>query len=122
MSSSDEEDNGVFAISEDFVESRQHKAAGDSSVDFDGLLHCPLRLHEDLKQGCGGQLWPAGMVLAKYLLRQHKNLEGRSMFVLSAMWLRDVLTTVCSIELGAGGGLVGYIHSPKGRQPLDSAI
>ncbi|GAB7342147.1 hypothetical protein MBLNU457_g0409t1 [Dothideomycetes sp. NU457] len=91
MSSSDEEDNGSFAISEDLVESRQHKAAGDSSVDFDGLLlHAPLRLHEDLKQGCGGQLWPAGMVLAKYLLRQHKNLEGRSI-----------------VELGAGGGLVG---------------
>jgi len=82
MSSSDEEDNdGVFAISEDLVESRQQKTAGDSTLDFDQLLHSPLRLHEDLKQGCGGQLWPAGMVLSKYLLRHHKNLEGRSMFV-----------------------------------------
>lgn len=88
MSSSDEDlDNGSFAISEDLVESRQHKAAGDSSIDFDGLLHShhPLRLHEDLKQGCGGQLWPAGMVLAKYLLRKHQNLQGQSMFVPSAV-------------------------------------
>ena len=82
MSSSDEgENDGVFAISEDLVESRQQKTAGDSTLDFDQLLHSPLRLHEDLKQGCGGQLWPAGMVLSKYLLRQHKNLQGRSMSV-----------------------------------------
>jgi len=83
MDSSDEDgdnNNGVFAISEDFVESRQHKVAGVSSVDFDGLLQTPLRLHEDLKEGCGGQLWPAGMVLSKYMLRRHKtDLEGRSM-------------------------------------------
>ncbi|KAF2092361.1 hypothetical protein NA57DRAFT_82390 [Rhizodiscina lignyota] len=80
-----------FNISEDFVPSRTHKAAGILTVDFDGLLDPPLRLQEDLKEGNGGQAWPAGMVLAKYLLRhQRKDIEGRSM-----------------IELGAGGGLVG---------------
>ena len=90
MNSSDEGEDGVFAISEDFVESRQHKAAGESSVDFDGLLQTPLKLHEDLKEGCGGQLWPAGMVLSKYMLCKHKeDLEGRSMLVIS------ILLTYC---------------------------
>ena len=58
------------------------KSAGISEVDFDGLLSPPLRLHEDLKNGCGGQLWPAGMVLGKYMLRMKKeDLVGKSMYV-----------------------------------------
>ncbi|KAF4553323.1 Lysine methyltransferase-like protein 2 [Elsinoe fawcettii] len=75
-------------ISEDLVKSPDHKPAGISTVDFEGLLKTPLLLHEDLKEGCGGQLWPAGMVLSRYLLRQ-KNISGSV------------------LELGAGGGLVG---------------
>jgi hypothetical protein len=59
-----------FNISEDLVELRQIKQIGSASLDFDGLLASPLQLHEDLTNGCGGQLWPAGMVLAKYMLRQ----------------------------------------------------
>ena len=62
-----------LAISEDLVQSPVHKSASTSIIDFEGLLPKPLRLQEDLKNGCGGQLWPAGMVLAKYLLRQHRN-------------------------------------------------
>lgn len=57
-------------ISEDLVDVRPPKPAGTTDLDFDGLLSTPLRLHEDLKTGCGGQLWPAGMVLTKYLLRE----------------------------------------------------
>ncbi|KAF2759816.1 hypothetical protein EJ05DRAFT_509509 [Pseudovirgaria hyperparasitica] len=80
-----------FGISEDLVQSPAHKAAGISETTFDGLLATPLKLHEDLKEGCGGQLWPAGMVLSKYMLRQHRDtLKGKSI-----------------VELGAGGGLVG---------------
>ena len=51
----------------------EYKAAGDTAVDFSGLLNEPVRLHEDLKSGCGGQLWPAGMVLAKHMLRYHRD-------------------------------------------------
>ena len=81
---SDSETEGVFAISEDLIQSPEHKQAGAASLDFDGLLPAPLKLHEDLKEGCGGQLWPAGMVLSKYLLRSHKDsFEGRTMFVRS---------------------------------------
>lgn len=81
VQSDDEDDQGVFAISEDLVQSPQHKPAGASSLGFDGLLETPLKLHEDLTEGCGGQLWPAGMVLSRYILRQHKGLENKSMYV-----------------------------------------
>jgi predicted nicotinamide N-methyase len=80
------------AISADFVPLRENKLAGDTSLSFDGLLSPPLLLHEDLKDSCGGQLWPAGMVLAKWLLREQRRQEWHGKVVL---------------ELGAGGGLVG---------------
>ncbi|KAI1123970.1 putative methyltransferase-domain-containing protein [Nemania abortiva] len=82
-----------LALAEDFTPLPAYKAAGTTETDFDGLLPADrrLRLHEDLKNGCGGQLWPAGMTLARYLLRYHKNtLAGKRI-----------------LELGAGGGLVG---------------
>ncbi|EMD97817.1 hypothetical protein COCC4DRAFT_173875 [Bipolaris maydis ATCC 48331] len=80
-----------FAVSQDLVPAAPIKSAGVSKVDFDGLLSPPLSLHEDLKNGCGGQLWPAGMVLSKYMLRKH----------------RDDVAGKEIVELGAGGGLVG---------------
>lgn len=80
--SSDDETSRVFAISEDLVLSREHKSAGSLVLDFDGLLKTPLKLHEDLATGCGGMLWPAGMVLTKYILRQDRSsLKDKSMFV-----------------------------------------
>ncbi|PLB44080.1 hypothetical protein P170DRAFT_468780 [Aspergillus steynii IBT 23096] len=78
-------------VSESLVPMRDLKAAEQNTVSLDGLLAEPLILKEDLKEGCGGQLWPAGMVLAKYLLRRH----------------RLDLSNKTIIELGAGGGLVG---------------
>ncbi|KAI9701529.1 MAG: hypothetical protein M1836_001585 [Candelina mexicana] len=62
-----------FAISEELIQSPTHKHANTSVIDFDGLLTTPLSLHEDLTEGCGGQLWPAGMVLARYMLQQNKD-------------------------------------------------
>ncbi|KAF1839192.1 hypothetical protein BDW02DRAFT_575670 [Decorospora gaudefroyi] len=88
---SDSEENDVFGVSQDLVPPAPIKAAGVSEVDFDGLLSPPLKLHEDLKNGCGGQLWPAGMVLSRYMLRKHReDVAGKEI-----------------VELGAGGGLVG---------------
>ncbi|KAK5012699.1 Protein-lysine N-methyltransferase efm6 [Cryomyces antarcticus] len=84
MVTSDDGSDNVFNISEDLVQSPVHKAAGTSSLDFDGLLSTPLKLHEDLSGGCGGQLWPAGMVLSKYMLRNHRdNLQDRSMLAVA---------------------------------------
>lgn len=79
----DDSDKEELVISEELVESRQHKQAGTTTINFDGLLAPPLKLHEDLTNGCGGQLWPAGMVLAKYLLRETMlhTLNGKTMFV-----------------------------------------
>lgn len=79
---SDSEDNNVFGVSEDLVPPAVIKSAGISEVDFDGLLSPPLKLQEDLTNGCGGQLWPAGMVLGKYMLRKHReDLEGKDMYI-----------------------------------------
>lgn len=91
MDSSDDEGKGVFGgISEDLVPHREQKSAGSSEVDFDGLLKSPLKLHEDLANGCGGMLWPAGMVLSKYMLRQEKeSLRNKSMFVCLKLWMLD---------------------------------
>src|SRR5438045_1159476 len=62
-----------LSIGEDFTPLPAYKAASTTSVDFSNLLEPPLKLHEDLKSGCGGQLWPAGMVLGQHMLRYHRN-------------------------------------------------
>ncbi|OAX82641.1 hypothetical protein ACJ72_03003 [Emergomyces africanus] len=80
-----------LAISESLVPLRETKTARTVFLSLDELLEPPLQIKEDLKEGCGGKLWPAGMVLAKYMLRKHNSdLCGKSI-----------------VELGAGGGLVG---------------
>lgn len=95
---------------------RELKAAVTTEVSFDGLLKEPLLLKEDLKDGCGGQLWPAGMALAKYLLSRHAtDLSDKTMWVttLSPGGHRSISSRLVliqsfnSVELGAGGGLVG---------------
>jgi protein N-lysine methyltransferase METTL21A len=80
---SDEEPFSPFGVSEDLVQSPIHKQASTNVVDFDGLLaDHPLKLHEDLAEGNGGQAWPAGMVLAKYMLRRKRDvLENSTMCV-----------------------------------------
>lgn len=82
----DSEDEGlnVLTFGRELIDQPTLKPAGVTSIDFDGLLQTPLKLHEDLSEGCGGQLWPAGMVLSKYMLRMHKDtVKGKTMFVRS---------------------------------------
>ncbi|KAL8418461.1 hypothetical protein RB594_001884 [Gaeumannomyces avenae] len=62
-----------LTIDADLTPLPEYKEAGTTTLDFDGLLSAPLRLHEDLSSGCGGQLWPAGMVLATHMLRYHRD-------------------------------------------------
>ncbi|KAK3373272.1 putative methyltransferase-domain-containing protein [Lasiosphaeria ovina] len=82
----------TFDVDEQLAPVPDYKRAGDTTfLDFSGLLAEPLKLQEDLKTGCGGQLWPAGIVLAKHMLRYH----------------RDKLQHSRILELGAGSGLVG---------------
>ena len=78
---SDDEAANFLAFGQELVEPRSIKASGTSRLDFEGLLKTPLRLHEDLAEGCGGQLWPAGMVLAKYMLRHPELTKNKTMFV-----------------------------------------
>jgi hypothetical protein len=60
-----------LAITEDLTPLPELKPAGDTHVQFEGQLSRPLRLHEDVRNGCGGQTWPAGMLMGKHLLRYH---------------------------------------------------
>jgi hypothetical protein len=71
-----------LVFGEDLSPLPEYKTAGDTALDFTGLLSEPLKLHEDLASGCGGQTWPAGMVLAKHMLRYHREiLHSARMFV-----------------------------------------
>ncbi|KAI1041687.1 hypothetical protein LB505_009995 [Fusarium chuoi] len=60
-------------ISEEIAPLPSFKASGVATVDFDGVLSSPLKVHEDVRSGCGGQTWPAGMLLGKHMLRYHKD-------------------------------------------------
>ncbi|OWP06805.1 hypothetical protein B2J93_8862 [Marssonina coronariae] len=80
-----------LAMGEDLAPVPAYKGASTTWVNFSALLEPPLQLREDLKSGCGGQLWPAGVVLAQHMLRYH----------------RISLKHARILELGAGGGLVG---------------
>ncbi|KAK2590630.1 Protein-lysine N-methyltransferase efm6 [Conoideocrella luteorostrata] len=79
------------AVSEDLTPLPDLKQAGNARIDFDGQLSVPLEYHEDVRTGCGGQTWPAGLVLGKHILRYH----------------REEMRNARILELGAGGGLVG---------------
>lgn len=76
MSDSDSDNANFFSIREDLVELPLIQQASTASIDLDGLLNPPLQLHEDLAKGCGGKLWPAGIVLSKYMLRKQKDSLG----------------------------------------------
>ncbi|KAI1207177.1 putative methyltransferase-domain-containing protein [Annulohypoxylon truncatum] len=94
-----------LAIGEDLTPLPAYKAAGTTEIGFDGLLAEPLRLREDLASGCGGQTWPAGMVLGRHMLRYHREDLGEARI----------------LELGAGGGLVGLAVArgcAVGKHPL----
>lgn len=70
------------SVTEDLVPSIAPRQPSTTSIDFDGLLNPALLLQDDPTE-CGGQLWPAGIVLAKYLLgSKMTEFKGKTMFVL----------------------------------------
>jgi hypothetical protein len=90
----DNSDSDVEPFGADLVEPAPILEPHITEATFGNLLEAPIRLHEDLSKGCGGQIWPAGETLARYLLRRYgkgnNGLQGKRI-----------------VELGAGGGLVG---------------
>lgn len=89
-----------LAVGVDLAPLPEYKAAATAGFDFNNLLPKPLCLHEDLTSGCGGQTWPAGMVLAKHMLRYHRN-DLRD----SRMWVRMrvvMMMMCCSLAAWAG--------------------
>ena len=76
----------VFTIPEELVPSRNDGIQPTISLDFNGSLDPPLILKQDLKEGCGGKTWPAGMVLAEYFLScKLDTLQSKTMFVHSRL-------------------------------------
>lgn len=82
----DSDGDAHLDLAESLVPIRERKHAGTTIVTLDGLLEQqPLKLEEDLKEGCGGQLWPAGILLARYMLQKHhSDLLGKTMSVLTS--------------------------------------
>ena len=73
----------LLSISEDLVPSTVETPSQQMVLAFDGLLSPPLVLQTNETE-CGGKLWPAGMVLAQYLLRNRMDeMDGKKMFVRS---------------------------------------
>lgn len=86
-------------LSDSLVPQQTLQSAAVSTVSFDGLLNEPLLLREDLKEGCGGRLWPAGMLLAKHLLRHHRSdLVDKSMSVVLFITILD-RSLLCSPDV-----------------------
>ena len=70
-----------LTISEDLIPQPIHKSSTTVSLSFSTLLEPPLLLHTNQTK-CGGQLWPAGMVLAEYLLRfELSSMNGKVMYI-----------------------------------------
>jgi hypothetical protein len=84
----------ALSIGVDLAPLPTYKAAAITTVNFSGLLEPPLKLHEDLSKGCGGQLWPAGMVLAQHMLRYHKDMLKDARMYARLMYTR----LVCIVE------------------------
>ena len=82
-SGSADDELSILSISEDLVPSPIPIPSQRVTLAFDGLLNPPLVLQTNETQ-CGGKLWPAGMVLAEYLLgNKMAEVQGKTMFVRS---------------------------------------
>ena len=94
MTSDLAEELSILSISEDLVPSTVQTASQEVILAFDGLLSPPLFLQTNETE-CGGKLWPAGMVLAEYLLRNKLDeMEGKKMFVRSNVPVSITYTTL----------------------------
>lgn len=83
-----EETDSFLSVTEELVPSLPPNLPTTTTLDLSGLLTPPLILQTDLKEGCGGQLWPAGRVLAKYLVQcKMDELREKTMFVRSNHFL-----------------------------------
>ena len=84
--SAEAEELALLSISEDLVPSTVVIPSQEVIIAFDRLLNPPLVLQTNETE-CGGKLWPAGMVLAEYLLRNKMvEIQGKKMFVRSNVY------------------------------------
>ena len=59
----------IFEFSESLIPRGPSPPPSTTTISLSGLLDPALVLHQDLKEGCGGQTWPAGMVLSEFLIK-----------------------------------------------------
>ena len=88
-----------LGFGEDFVEAPERVVASIKTVDFGGLLDPPLLLHEDLADGCGGMLWPAGMRLAKYLIKMKKEEIRNAESMCVSSYVQDLRPVSVNLQL-----------------------
>lgn len=94
MTSDLAEELSLLSISEDLVPSTDETPSQEVILAFDGLL-CPPLVLQTNETECGGKLWPAGIVLAEYLLRNKMDeIVGKKMFVRSIVSLLLTRTTL----------------------------
>lgn len=94
MTSDLAEELSLLSISEDLVPSTDETPSQEVILAFDGLL-CPPLVLQTNETECGGKLWPAGIVLAEYLLRNKMDeIVGKKMFVRSIVSLLLTSTTL----------------------------
>lgn len=94
MTSDLAEELSLLSISEDLVPSTGETPSQEVILAFDGLL-CPPLVLQTNETECGGKLWPAGIVLAEYLLRNKMDeIVGKKMFVRSNVSLLHTRTTM----------------------------
>ena len=84
MTSDLAEELSLLSVSEDLVPAPFQTPSQEVTLAFQGYLDPPLILQTNETE-CGGKLWPAGMVLAEYILRNKMaEMEGKEMFVRSS--------------------------------------
>ena len=74
----------LLSVSEELVSAPFQTPSQEVTLSFQGYLDPPLILQTNETE-CGGKLWPAGMVLAEYILgNKMAEMEGKEMFVRSS--------------------------------------
>ena len=80
MSPMDHDADPFLTSMDDLVSQPRQEIPTIVPLSFGGLLDPPLRIQTDQTE-CGGKTWPAGMVLAEYLLGEKRHeMGGKTMF------------------------------------------
>ncbi|RPA80983.1 hypothetical protein BJ508DRAFT_362200 [Ascobolus immersus RN42] len=91
-----------------------HSYPATSTTTLNSLLTTPLSLHQDLANGCGGIIWPAGECLGRYVVRRYVDSATKPK--------EESLSGKRILEIGAGGGVTGLALISALRDAQDPAV